>query len=214
MFADLSSHSRKTFKKINEVQQLKKQLTEANTKLELANKLLLKSDRSRTVLKKHIKRLKGINKTSNTQYYHTLEAAIKKVFNEDQIAVLMQQSSCYRTWSNDTIRKALRLKFSCGSSGYQELLKGNMPLPSERTLRRKLENIQFQEGISDDIFNLLEDKVAQFKDVRDRDCSLVLDEMSIAPGQQFNSSTQSYCGFASFCTRNGMHICQHSANTI
>lgn len=79
-----------------------------------------------------------------------------------------------------------------------------MPLPSERTLRRKLESIQFEEGTCDDIFKLLEDKVALFKDVRERDCMLVLDEMAIAPDQQFDSSTQSYCGIVSFCTRNGI----------
>ncbi|XP_011147550.1 THAP domain-containing protein 2-like [Harpegnathos saltator] len=167
---------------LNEVKELKKQLAEANKKLDLANQFLLKSDRSKTMLKKQIKRLKGITKKSKTQYCHVLEAAMKKVFNENQITALVQLSLRNHIWSNDTIKKALRLKFSCGSSGYQELLKGNMPLPSERTLRRKLENIQLKEGISDDIFKLLEDKTVLFQDVRDRDCSLVLDEMSIAPG--------------------------------
>ncbi|XP_025155113.1 uncharacterized protein LOC112588667 [Harpegnathos saltator] len=63
-----------------------------------------------------------------------------------------------------------------------------MPLPCERTLRRKLEHIQFEEGICDDIFKLLEDKISQFQDVRERDCILVLDEMSIAPGESVEAT--------------------------
>lgn len=132
-----------------------------------------------------------------------LESSIKLLLNDDQIKVLTKRSSRGCSWSNDTIKKALRLKFSCGCSGYQELRNQKMPLPSERTLRRKLESIQFKEGICDDIFKLLEDKIALFKDVRERDCTVVLDEMAIAPGQQFDSTTQSYCGIASFCTRKG-----------
>lgn len=135
-----------------------------------------------------------------------LESLLKQLFNDDQIRALMRPSSRGHMWSNDTIKKALRLKYACGSSGYEELLKQKYPLPCERTLQRKLENIQFQEGICDDIFKLLEDKVTQFKDVRERDCSLVLDEMSIVPGQQFDPSTQSYYGTASFCTRKGLHF--------
>lgn len=45
-------------------------------------------------------------------------------------------------WSNNTITKVLRLKFSCGGSGYEELLKQGHPLPSERTLKRRLQNLR------------------------------------------------------------------------
>lgn len=184
----------------DEIKWLKKQLEESNKKLAVANKLLLKSNRSKHELQKRIKKLR---KKSNLQD-QKLISSIKQIFNDDQIEVLMYRSSRGRIWSNDTIKKALKLKFACGSSGYQELLKEKLPLPCERTLRRKLENIKFEEGICEDIFKLLKDKVAEFKDVRERDCMLALDEMAIAPGQQFDSSTLSYCGTASFCTRNGI----------
>ncbi|XP_011873451.1 PREDICTED: uncharacterized protein LOC105565121, partial [Vollenhovia emeryi] len=197
------THSKETCnEELNEVERLKKQLEEVNRKLDLAQKIILKSNRSKNMLKKHIKRLTRIKNNSKDQNYVRLKLALKQIFNDDQIEALMRRSSRGHMWSNDTIKKALRLKFSCGSTGYQELLKENLPLPCERTLRRKVENIQFQEGICDDIFKLLKDKVAQFKDVREKDCSLVLDEMSITPGQQFDPSTQSYYGTASFCTRN------------
>ncbi|KMQ91988.1 vam6 vps39-like protein [Lasius niger] len=198
-----SNHSKETCnEEVDEVKWLKKQLEEANKKLDLANKIILKNNRCNTQLKKHIKRLTTMQDNSKARNYLNLESSMKLLFNDDQIKVLTRKSSRGCLCSNDTIKKALRLKFSCGSSGYQELRKQKMYLPSERTLRRKLESIQFEEGICDDIFKLLEDKVALFQDVREKDCVLILDEMAIAPGQQFDSSTQSYCGIASFCTRN------------
>ncbi|XP_071576118.1 uncharacterized protein [Temnothorax nylanderi] len=200
--SSIPTHSREiSNQELNEVERLKKELKEANIKLNLAQKIILKSNRSVNVLKKHIKRLTQMKNNSKTQNYLRLESSLKQLFNDDQIRALMRSSSRGHMWSNDTIKKALRLKYACGSSGYKELLKQKHPLPCERTLQRKLESIQFQEGICDDIFKLLEDKITQFKDVRERDCLLVLDEMSIVPGQQFDPSTQSYYGTASFCTR-------------
>ncbi|EZA46916.1 hypothetical protein X777_00684, partial [Ooceraea biroi] len=80
-------------------------------------------------------------------------------------------------WSNETIKKALRLKFSCTENDYKELLNQNIPLPSTRTLRRSLEGINFSPGICDDIFEALKDKVEQFCDDRDRDCMFGIDEV-------------------------------------
>ncbi|XP_032688519.1 THAP domain-containing protein 1-like [Odontomachus brunneus] len=184
------SHSKKKCnKEADEVKELKKQLEEANKKLDLANKIILKCNRSNVQLKKHIKRLTTMQKNSKARQYSNLESSIKRLLNDDQIKVLTNQSSRVCSWSNDTIKRALRLKFSCGYNGYQELRKQNMPLPSERTLRRKLENIKFEEGICDDTFKLLENKVSLCKDIRERDCTLVLDEIAIAPSEQFDSST-------------------------
>jgi len=44
-------------------------------------------------------------------------------------------------WSNSSIKTALRLKFPCKSNGYDELLVQNNPLPSLRTILRKLQKI-------------------------------------------------------------------------
>ncbi|XP_018300013.1 uncharacterized protein [Mycetomoellerius zeteki] len=194
-------------------------------KIESANKLLSKSYRTNT-LKKHIKRLTRNN--FENRNYAKLESAIKQIFTDNQIEAFMRRSSRIHTWSNNTIRKALRLKISCGSQlvinrrkKYEGRLKSFeiimkmallvkailttlVPLPTERTLRRKLESIEFEEGISKDSFKLLADKVAQFQDIKERDCMLALDEMVIAPGQKLDPSTQSYCGLASFCTRDGI----------
>ncbi|KYQ58851.1 hypothetical protein ALC60_02148, partial [Trachymyrmex zeteki] len=81
---------------------------------------------------------------------------LNKIFNDDQIQALSSSNSRKVKWSNNTTMKALRLKFLCGSNGYQELLKQQIPFPSERTLRRRKENVNFQEGILYDVFDILQ----------------------------------------------------------
>ncbi|KYQ60109.1 hypothetical protein ALC60_00845 [Trachymyrmex zeteki] len=68
---------------------------------------------------------------------------------------------------DETIKKAIRLKHACGDNGYNELLK-HISLPSPRTLRRRLEFIIFKDGICDDIFELLKEKVLKFPDERSK----------------------------------------------
>ena len=62
-------------------------------------------------------------------------------------------------WSEDTIRKALQLKFACGKTGYQLLIEQGHPLPCIQTLQRKMRNISFQSGILPQVFDLLKLKV-------------------------------------------------------
>lgn len=111
-----------------------------------------------------------------------------KIFNEDQIKLLINVYQKMPRWCNDILIKAYRLKFACGSHGYQELLRNNFPLPSLRTLSRHLENFKFVPGISNEIFEFLKFKVAQFKNNTDKDCVVIVDEMSITPGK-FCTST-------------------------
>lgn len=77
--------------------------------------------------------------------------------------------------------KAYKLKFACGSSGYKELLKQGHPLPSLRTLSRKIEDLKFDSGICEEMFVFLRIQVETFKNEIDKYCLLVLDEISITP---------------------------------
>lgn len=61
------------------------------------------------------------------------------VFNQDQLASLTRVSNRGSKWSEETIKKALQLHFSCGSTGYTNLLDQKQPLPSSRTLKRRVE---------------------------------------------------------------------------
>lgn len=122
------------------------------------------------------------------------KAQLQRIFTTDQIRSLAIGSKRPRQWSNDTIIKALQLKFSCGERGYEELIRQNIPLPSIRTLQMRLQELKFPSGLSDEIFEFLKIKVSQFQDERDRDCSLVLDEMSITPGKIYDTSTHAFLG--------------------
>lgn len=62
-------------------------------------------------------------------------------------------------WSKDTLIKAYRLKFTCGSHGYEELIRNNFPLPFLQTLSRQLENLKFLPGDCNEIYEFLKFKV-------------------------------------------------------
>ncbi|XP_011688389.1 PREDICTED: uncharacterized protein LOC105450303 [Wasmannia auropunctata] len=59
------------------------------------------------------------NKTNNDKY----KKALKKICNEDQIRALFTKTGRTRNWLNVTVQRALRLRFTCGMNGYEELLK-------------------------------------------------------------------------------------------
>ena len=88
----------------------------------------------------------------------------------------------------------MRLKFACGNTGYDELLRQGFPLPSRRTLSRRIEHIKFRPGISDEIFSYLEHKVSNVLNIIDRECSAVIDEVTIVGGKMFDLQTKEYVG--------------------
>lgn len=177
------------------IQQMEIKLLKANMKV---NKIL----NSQIRLKKRVKRLTYENRKLVIEN-NNLKVKYKHIFNDDQIEALCK-NKCAR-WSTNSIQKALRLKLSCGSSGYKELQKQNIPLPSERTLRRKMENIDFEPGISNHAFDILREQVLRFTDDRDKDCMLAIDEMSIIAGQQIDTATNSHIGLSTLPDKSGKY---------
>lgn len=184
---------------------LEKQLKEANAKLQAADVNFCKILRSNNTLLRRIRQLRSKNRICVEKSLLKSSEILHKVFNNDQIKWLQRDSSSkhLHKWSEQTIKKALRLKVSCSESGYRELMKQNIPLPSSRTLRRRLETIKFEPGICDDIFEALKEKVEQFEDDRQRDCMLALDEMGIESGNQVDLSTNSRFGDATISNTAG-----------
>lgn len=107
-----------------------------------------------------------------------------------------------RAWTNETIKKALRLKHTCGDNGYRELLRQDIPLPSIRTLRRRLECITFKDGICDGVFDLLGEKVSSFLDKRYKNACICLDEMSLTPGRQIDPCTNQSIEYVTIPNKN------------
>ena len=89
--------------------------------------------------------------------YH--QKAMAKLFNQDQIRALSRRSTRGLAWQTDTIKKALKLRFSCGDTGYRSLLATGVPLPAVRTLQQKLQHIEFKPGVLSTVFKYLEAKV-------------------------------------------------------
>lgn len=75
------------------------------------------------------------------------ESRTAQIFGKDQLNAMSRRAMNGVQWSPATVKKALQLRFSCGSAGYKVLLKQHFPLPSERTLQRRLQNISFQPGV-------------------------------------------------------------------
>lgn len=191
---------------LKEAEQAKLEVKKTKLKLQQADVLVSKLIRSKTILIKRVKRLMHENKKLNIENRNLKQKNFKKILNEDQIKALNRQSVKGCKWSDNTIKKALRLKLSCGSSGYQELLSQGIPLPNERTLRRRLENIDFKPGICEPIFDVLKQRISEFTDDREKDCMLVLDEMSIMPGEQIDQSTMSHIGLSTLPDRFGKQL--------
>lgn len=136
----LEEAKKKTQKALLEARQAKLKERHAKLKLQQANKIITKLDKSRRILMKRLNR-----KTKLTEEMYHLSKNIRKILNDDQIETLCRPSERCGRWSNDTLKKALRLKLSCGSSGYKEILCQGIPLPSERIFRRRrLEGMDFQ----------------------------------------------------------------------
>jgi len=109
---------------------------------ELFNRIIRKSYKCGKILKERLRKLKEEN-----QIYDKLKIRLREIFNEDQIKALTNQGMSCRGWSDETIKRAMRLRFTCGSIGYQEILDQNVPLPSEQTLQRKMNSVEFNKDI-------------------------------------------------------------------
>jgi len=115
-----------------------------------------------------------------------------KVISIDQFVALKLGSHRGVKWKTSSLIEGLCLRFTCGATGYEQLRK-TYPYPSARTLRRCVQNINFQPGILDVVFECLKDEVPKMR-IIDRDCVLVFDEMSIEPRIDVDCSTGCYIG--------------------
>lgn len=69
-----------------------------------------------------------------------------KFLNEDQICAL-SRNNLGHPWSAQTVKQGLQIKFACGTTGYETLRKMGYPLPSSRTLARRIQGLKFLPGI-------------------------------------------------------------------
>ncbi|XP_071636282.1 uncharacterized protein [Temnothorax longispinosus] len=177
--------------------------------------LFERSERRRRIMKKKHKQAQILFKKKlktleeEVRINNLYPKILQNLLNSDQINLLCRKYKKIPKWSDKTLVKAYQLKFACGYSGYQELLRHGFPLPSIRTLRKKLENWKFQSGKSDEIFEFLNIKVSQFQNDIDRDCLIVLDEVRITPSKIYDSSTNTYVGYVTLPNHDSTEIATH-----
>lgn len=118
--------------------------------------------------------------------------ALENIFNEDQRDVLVHKKARPNRWSNVTLSESLLLRFKVGSKGYEYLTK-KLPLPSLRTLQRKLELLNFPCGI---LFDVLKAMGVKFEgmSLKDLICGLVFDEISIAEAEAYCAGIRNFVG--------------------
>ncbi|XP_077488967.1 uncharacterized protein LOC144099493 isoform X1 [Amblyomma americanum] len=122
-----------------------------------------------------------------------LRQGISDYLNDDQVTCLQKATMRGSAWSSQSIAKALKLKLACRSQGYSVARELGIPLPSERTLQRKIEGFKFVPGMLSEVIDLLRAKMGQLSG---QECHAVLmyDEMQLTKSLDFDSSTNMLLG--------------------
>ena len=136
--------------------------TEASHKLPL-QQIHFHKDEETSNLQKRLSRLEKLfaaSEKSKLKYKRELYAANRRIkimedkirklqvgslstaLNEDQLQVLTKSYKKIPRWCNETLLNAYKLKFACGTAGYEEILRQKLPFPCIRTLTKKLENFK------------------------------------------------------------------------
>lgn len=159
-------------------------------------------------LKKHCKGLESVIKRQE----HVIDKqkttpdlaldALNRTFNSDQVDMLLYMKMHPKQWSDKTITESLKTKFVCGTRGYEHQ-RNKYPIPSERTLQRRMEDLDFSTGILDDVLELLQLKLNTMNS-DDLDCGLVFDEMSIEEAKSFCIADSMFYGDVTIPGQNGI----------
>eukprot|EP00094_Tigriopus_californicus_P004020 TCALIF_03873-PA protein Name:"Similar to T Transposable element P transposase (Drosophila melanogaster)" AED:0.29 eAED:0.37 QI:0/-1/0/1/-1/1/1/0/419 len=123
-----------------------------------------------------------------------MSQTLQKIFNPDQIDALTRSSGRVCQWTDSTTKKAMHLYFTCGTSGYELIVKQGWPLPSISTLNRRMQAVQFEPGTLEEMFVLLETKVESMEE-KDKECVMMCDKMGIQARLEYNPSLQRVFGY-------------------
>lgn len=158
--------------------ELKKQLADVERRYAMLQEHHTNAKNAIQNLKKQVRKLesKADNFAKNSGF-----------LNADQISALSKTSTQGHTWSVETVKQGLQIKFACGTTGYETLRKLGYPLPSSRTLARRIQGLRFLPGILQEVFDVMKCKAESMEDV-EKDCVLFLDEMEIAAAFELDRS--------------------------
>ncbi|KAM3619938.1 uncharacterized protein V6R79_016033 [Siganus canaliculatus] len=111
-----------------------------------------------------------------------------EMFTKDQIRALGQLKKRGIRWGKETIKKAIQIRFTAGTTGYKTLQQMQIPLPNIRTLQRRMQHVKLEPGVLGEVFQMLKLKTGVLTEM-ERECVLSLDEMAITPGVELHMGT-------------------------
>jgi hypothetical protein len=89
--------------------------------------------------------------------------------------------------ANEAMIKAYKMRLVCGSIGYEVVKELGQPLPSQRTLQRRIEHLKFFPVLFYEVLNVMKTKAKMMVE-EERRCVILIDEMAITPKLDLNSS--------------------------
>ena len=149
-------------------------------------------ERAKNEMEEQIAVLRAENKNlrAKLEEQNTLQGKFGKFFHEDQMRRIIDGGKTH--WSNETIRDAIGLRYSCGS-GYRTILQTGFPFPSESTLFRRTRSIRSTPGILYDVITMLKSKT-DCLNIFERQAGILFDEMAVAPGCFYDKKLGSFTG--------------------
>ncbi|KAE8739848.1 hypothetical protein FOCC_FOCC014649 [Frankliniella occidentalis] len=138
---------------------------------------------------KNQRRVLSLNQSLNKQ-----QDLLNKHFGQDQMKAAETGNSRGREWTLPSIQKALDVRLAGGPSGLQAANDSVFPLPTNRTLQRRLQPIKFQPGLLYEFLNPFAEKVASSFTSAQKDCALHFDEMATKSQLCFDLGTGRYFG--------------------
>jgi hypothetical protein len=142
--------------------------------------------------KRKIILLRNQNKKLRTEQ-NKIKENLPLLLNDDQKCSLSRQTMRGIKWSDATMMKAYKLRLACGTIGYDVLREIGQPLPTHRTLQRRIEHLKFYPGLLNEVLAAMEPKVVLMA-AEEKHCAILIDEMAITAKLDFDPSTSSILG--------------------
>jgi hypothetical protein len=121
-----------------------------------------------------------------------MQQNVAKVFNSDQLQSLHNRSRSTR-WLPATVKKALQIRYACGSRGYEFLRSCGYPLPAYRTLSDKVQSLDMAPGVDIRLIDMLASKLSVFSPA-ERDCCLLIDEVQLKEKLEYDKGLKRLMG--------------------
>ena len=128
----------------------------------------------------------------------TTQGKFFNLFNKDQVRHVVQggiQGGKFGSWSGATIKEALRIRYDCGSNGYNSLLNSS--------LCKHIKNIKMSGAILYEVLDMMKTKVDGMNKFEGQ-VGILFDEMAVKPNYQYDCRLDSMSGMVNLPNHSGI----------